>query len=50
MVAHPDDETRLTGGLLARLAAQGVDVHLPCLTRGEGGEVGEPPLATRENR
>jgi LmbE family N-acetylglucosaminyl deacetylase len=29
------------------LAAQKVAVHVVCLTRGEGGEVGEPPLTTR---
>lgn len=46
-VAHPDDETILCGGTLALLAAQGVEVHVVCLTRGEGGEVGEPPLAER---
>ena len=47
LVAHPDDETMLCGGTLARLAAQGVAVHLACLTRGEGGEMGEPPLVER---
>jgi N-acetylglucosamine malate deacetylase 2 len=48
VIAHPDDETMLTGGTLALLAAQGVEVHVACLTRGEGGELGEPPLGTRE--
>jgi LmbE family N-acetylglucosaminyl deacetylase len=47
LVAHPDDETILCGGTLALLARQGVDVHVACLTRGEGGEVGEPPLTDR---
>jgi LmbE family N-acetylglucosaminyl deacetylase len=42
--AHPDDETILAGGTLALLAAQGARVHYLCATRGEGGEVGEPPL------
>jgi LmbE family N-acetylglucosaminyl deacetylase len=46
-VAHPDDETMLCGGTLSRLAARGVEVHLLSLTRGEGGETGEPPLCTR---
>jgi LmbE family N-acetylglucosaminyl deacetylase len=46
-VAHPDDETILCGGTLALLAARGVDVHIICLTRGEGGELGEPPLTDR---
>ena len=48
LVAHPDDETILCGGALALLAARGVDVHVACLTRGEGGDLGEPPLAERE--
>ncbi len=46
-VAHPDDETILCGGTLALLAAGGVAVHVVCLTRGEGGELGEPPVAER---
>ena len=49
LVAHPDDETILCGGTLAWLAAQGARVHVACLTRGEGGEVGEPPLTDREH-
>ncbi len=48
LVAHPDDETILCGGTLALLATRGVDVHVVCLTRGEGGEMGEPPLVERE--
>ncbi|MCS6883691.1 MAG: PIG-L family deacetylase, partial [Chloroflexaceae bacterium] len=48
LVAHPDDETILCGGTLALLSARGVAVHVVCLTRGEGGELGEPPLTTRE--
>jgi len=47
LVAHPDDETILCGGTLALLAQKGVAVHVVCLTRGEGGELGEPPLAER---
>ena len=46
--AHPDDETMLCGGTLALLAAQGARVHVVIATRGEGGEMGEPPLSTRE--
>ena len=42
--AHPDDETILTGGVLALLAANGVNVHYVCATRGEGGELGAPPV------
>lgn len=48
VVAHPDDESRLCGGILALLATKSVDVHIVSLTRGEGGELGEPPLCTRE--
>jgi LmbE family N-acetylglucosaminyl deacetylase len=38
----------LAGGTLALLAEQGAHVHDVCATRGEGGEVGEPPLCTIE--
>jgi LmbE family N-acetylglucosaminyl deacetylase len=48
LVAHPDDETMLCGGTLALLAARGVAVHLVCLTRGEGGELGEPLRCWRD--
>jgi LmbE family N-acetylglucosaminyl deacetylase len=47
IIAHPDDETMLTGGALALLARAGADVHYLCATRGEGGEIGEPPLCTQ---
>lgn len=46
--AHPDDEL-YAAGLLACLAARGVEVHLLYLTRGEGGSTGKPPVADREN-
>lgn len=45
--AHPDDETMLVGGILALLAKKGFSVHYLCATRGEGGEIGEPPVCTR---
>ena len=48
IVAHPDDETMLCGGTLAVLAERGVEIHVLCATRGEGGEMGEPPRAVRE--
>ena len=48
IIAHPDDETMLSGGALALLARAGAEVHYLCATRGEGGEVGEPPRCTRE--
>ena len=44
--AHPDDETMLAGGILAILSKLGVEIHYLSATRGEGGEVGEPPLAS----
>lgn len=47
--AHPDDETLFAGGTLAMYAGQGHKVYIVETTRGEGGEVGEPPLTTREN-
>jgi LmbE family N-acetylglucosaminyl deacetylase len=46
--AHPDDETMLAGGTLALLARAGAQVHVLCATRGEGGEVGEPPVCLIE--
>src|SRR5262245_34506691 len=49
LVAHPDDETILCGGTLALLASRGVEVHVASLTRGEGGDLGEPPLTDREH-
>ena len=44
--AHPDDETMLAGGMLALLAENGAQVHFLSATRGEGGEVGEPPVCS----
>jgi len=41
--AHPDDETMLAGGTLALLAHSGSQAHYLSATRGEGGELGEPP-------
>jgi bacillithiol biosynthesis deacetylase BshB2 len=47
--AHPDDETFICGGTLAKYAAEGHSVALVCATRGEmGRRVGVPPMATRE--
>jgi len=46
--AHPDDESLFGGGTLAMFAEQGHDVYILETTRGEGGEVGEPPLTTQE--
>lgn len=46
--AHPDDETMLAGGILAFAAGAGFNVEVVSVTRGEGGEVGEPPVATQD--
>lgn len=37
VVAHPDDESWLLGGTLARWADAGADVHVLCITAGEAG-------------
>ncbi|UCF89735.1 MAG: PIG-L family deacetylase, partial [Desulfobacterales bacterium] len=47
--AHPDDETLFAGGTVAMCAGRGHQVYILETTRGEGGEVGEPPQATRAN-
>jgi N-acetylglucosamine malate deacetylase 2 len=46
--AHPDDETMFLGGTLAYLAERGAEIHYLCATRGEGGEMGDPPICSRE--
>lgn len=46
--AHPDDETVLAGGLLAILAKLGHSVNYLSCTRGEGGEVGDPPVGFQQ--
>src|SRR5215207_2399139 len=46
--AHPDDESYVCGGTLARYAAAGVRVVLLCATRGEAGEIADPALAARD--
>lgn len=49
VLAHPDDETFICGGTLARYAALGHSITLVCATRGEmGRRLGRPPIATRE--
>jgi LmbE family N-acetylglucosaminyl deacetylase len=45
--AHPDDETILAGGIIHLLVQQRIPVHIVCATRGEGGELGEPPVVPR---
>jgi LmbE family N-acetylglucosaminyl deacetylase len=48
VVAHPDDETIAVAGTLSLMTSQGTDAHIVCATRGEGGELGDPPVCTRE--
>lgn len=40
VLAHPDDESLATGGILAKYAASGVQTHLVMATRGERGWFG----------
>lgn len=47
-LAHPDDETFGTGGLMARAVDEGHRVVIACATRGEAGEIADPALATPE--
>src|SRR4051812_28664308 len=42
ILAHPDDESLGTGGILARYAAEGVATSLITATRGERGWQGNP--------
>lgn len=47
--AHPDDESFSSAGTISKLTKQGVDVRLVTATRGEEGQFGIPPVATKEN-
>jgi len=42
VLAHPDDESLATGGILAKYAASGVQAYLVMATRGERGWSGPP--------
>lgn len=42
VLAHPDDESLGTGGILAKYAAEGVETYLITATRGERGWFGRP--------
>jgi LmbE family N-acetylglucosaminyl deacetylase len=42
VLAHPDDESLGTGGILARYAAEGIETYLVTATRGERGWQGDP--------
>jgi LmbE family N-acetylglucosaminyl deacetylase len=48
--AHPDDESFLTGGLIARSIAEGRRVDLVTCTGGEEGEIHDPDLDPDEAR
>lgn len=37
ILAHPDDESMGTGGILAKYSAEGTETYLVCATRGERG-------------
>ena len=41
VLAHPDDESLGTGGVLAKYAREGVETYLVTATRGERGRVGD---------
>jgi N-acetyl-1-D-myo-inositol-2-amino-2-deoxy-alpha-D-glucopyranoside deacetylase len=47
--AHPDDECFMTGGILARVTAEGGRSVLVTCTDGAVGEIADPALATPEN-
>ncbi|KRE82417.1 LmbE family protein [Paenibacillus sp. Soil766] len=47
--AHPDDESFICGGTLAKYARDGVDITLVSATRGDmGRRMGNPPYLNRE--
>lgn len=50
VLAHPDDESRIIGGTLARYAAEGIRVALYCATEGEAWRAGADPDAQRRLR
>jgi LmbE family N-acetylglucosaminyl deacetylase len=41
VLAHPDDESLGNGGMLAKYAAEGIEIHLVVATRGERGWPGD---------
>jgi LmbE family N-acetylglucosaminyl deacetylase len=48
LLAHPDDESFGPGGTIARYSAEGAEIFLATATRGEAGQLGDPPLTGRE--
>lgn len=49
VLAHPDDESMGTGGLILRHTRNGVVANLICATNGEAGWMGKPPGAKQED-
>lgn len=48
--AHPDDESFICGGTLAKYSSSGVEITLVSATKGEmGRRMGNPPYVTRES-
>jgi LmbE family N-acetylglucosaminyl deacetylase len=45
VLAHPDDESLGTGGVLAQCAAEGVETYLLTATRGERGRFGDGTMS-----
>ena len=50
ILAHPDDEAFGLGGTLAHYAAEGVNVHLICATKGEAGKITSPDIPQDADR
>jgi GlcNAc-PI de-N-acetylase len=54
ILAHPDDESLGNGGMLAKYAAEGIEIHLVVATRGERGWPGKeseyPGLETLQQK
>src|SRR4030095_16791485 len=45
--AHPDDEVFCAGGTFARYAAEGAQVMVVSVTRGDAGQIRDAAIATR---
>lgn len=46
--AHPDDEAFACAGTIYKLKKSGSNINLICMTRGEAGSAGEPPICFPE--
>ena len=49
VMAHPDDESMGTGGIVLRHTRNGIRTNLICATYGEAGWMGKPPGAKEED-